>query len=106
MRPPSFIGPLGRLRDKRPSEVVARSLPLLEVSMARLDQAVWVATANIARFRELLESPVDEYQRNQLEGLLTRELARLAKISGRDPNPPIPDEMSPGQPASPDKPAT
>ena len=69
--------------------------------MARLDQAVWVATANIARFRELLESPLDEYQRNQLEGLLTHELARLAEISGKLPDPPIPDRKSPGQPASP-----
>jgi hypothetical protein len=77
----SDIGLSGRLRDKRPSEVVARSLPLLEASMARLDQAVWVATANIARFRELLDSPVDEYQRHQLEGLLTRELAKLAEIA-------------------------
>lgn len=73
--------------------------------MARLDQEVWVATANIARFRELLESPVYEYQRHQLEGLLTRELARLAEISRRLPNPPTPDEISPVQPASPDKPA-
>jgi len=73
--------------------------------MARLDQAVWVATANIARFRELLESPVDEYQRHQLEGLLTRELAKLTELSRRPPNRAEPDGKSPGQPASPGRPA-
>ena len=72
--------------------------------MARFGQAVWVATANIARFRELLVSPVDEYQRDQLEGLLTRELARLAELTGRFPNLPEPGGKS--QPASPGKPAT
>jgi hypothetical protein len=77
----SDIGLSGRLRDKRPSEVVARSLPLLEASMARLDQEVWVATTNIVRFRELLETPVDEHQRRQVEGLLTRELTKLAEIA-------------------------
>ena len=60
--------PTGPAQTKRPSEVVARSLPLLEASIARLDEAVWVATANITQFRELFKYPVQEYQRNKLSG--------------------------------------
>jgi hypothetical protein len=44
--------------------------------MSKINQALWLATGNIARFRELLESPLDEFQRQQLEGLLTREVDR------------------------------
>jgi len=81
------IGPLGRLRDKRPSEVVARSLPT-EASMARIDHSRWLATANIARFRELLVSSTDSFQRKQLEELLARELKRLAELRGIAGKPP------------------
>ena len=50
--------------------------------MARIDHARWLATANIARFRELLVSSTDSFQRKQLEELLTREVERLAELGG------------------------
>jgi hypothetical protein len=48
----------------------------MEASMARIDQTRWQVTANIARFRELLEIPLDEFQRRQVNKLLTREVKR------------------------------
>lgn len=50
--------------------------------MARLDQSLWLATQNVARFRELMASSTDDLQRNQLEELLARELARVKELSG------------------------
>jgi hypothetical protein len=50
--------------------------------MARIDHTRWLATANIARFRELLISSTDSFQRKQLEELLARELKRLAELRG------------------------
>ena len=50
--------------------------------MARIDRAQWLATANIARFRELLDSSTDSFQRKQLEELLAREVERLAELHG------------------------
>jgi hypothetical protein len=38
--------------------------------MARIDRARWQVRANIARFRELLEIPLDEFQRRQVNKLL------------------------------------
>ena len=49
--------------------------------MARIDQARWQVTANIARFRELLEIPLDEFQRRQVNKLLTREAKRRRALS-------------------------
>jgi len=53
----------------------------MEASMARIDQARWQAGANIARFRELLDFPLDEFQRRQLNKLLTREIKRRRALS-------------------------
>ena len=39
--------------------------------MARIDQARWRATANVVRFRELLDSVLNEMQDRRLEILLT-----------------------------------
>lgn len=61
--------------------MVARSLPLTEASLAWFDQALWLATANIARFRKQLDAAGDEDKRRQLEGLLKRELVTLAGLS-------------------------
>jgi len=49
--------------------------------MARIDQTRWQVTANIARFRELLEIPLDEFQRRQVNKLLTREMKRRRDLS-------------------------
>jgi hypothetical protein len=49
--------------------------------MARIDQARWQVRANIARFRELLEIPLDEFQRRQVNKLLTREVKRRRALS-------------------------
>jgi len=53
----------------------------MEASMAISDQARWQVTANIARFRELLDFPLDEFQRRQLKKLLTREMKRYRALS-------------------------
>ena len=49
--------------------------------MARFDQALWQTRANIARFRELLDFPLDEFQRRQVNKLLTREVKRRRALS-------------------------
>jgi hypothetical protein len=49
--------------------------------MARIDRARWQVRANIARFRELLEIPLDEFQRRQVNKLLTREVKRRRALS-------------------------
>jgi len=51
--------------------------------MARIDQARWQVAANVARFRELLDFPLDEFQRRQLNKLLTREIKRRRALSSR-----------------------
>ena len=51
--------------------------------MARIDQAHWQTRANIARFRELLDFPLDEFQRRQVNKLLTREIKRRRALSSR-----------------------
>ena len=37
----------------------------------------WIATENIARYRNWLNDQTDNIPRNQIEGLLARELAKL-----------------------------
>lgn len=49
--------------------------------MARIDQALWLANENVARFRELLSASSNDFQRKQLEDLLARELVRLKALS-------------------------
>ena len=49
--------------------------------MARIDQARWQVSTNIARFRELLEIPLDEFQRRQVNKLLTREVKRRKALA-------------------------
>ncbi len=44
--------------------------------MLRIDQVRWQATANISRFREFLNSPLDAFQRQQLKELLARDVTR------------------------------
>jgi hypothetical protein len=46
----------------------------MKVSMARIDQAGWRDPVTIARFRELPDFPLDEFQRRQLRKLLTGEM--------------------------------
>jgi hypothetical protein len=41
------------------------------------DTDKWVATENISQFRKRLSEPLHEAQRQQLEGLLARELVKL-----------------------------
>ena len=48
--------------------------------MAAVDQARRLATANIVRFQELLAFCTDEFQRQQLEGLMTREVDRYKAL--------------------------
>jgi hypothetical protein len=80
----------------------------MEVGMAQKDQAFWLATANVARFREMLLSPKDEFQRSQLEELLARELERLTALSPDrvvGASGPSETTKSPSLPESPRKPA-
>jgi hypothetical protein len=42
----------------------------MEASMARIDQTRWQAVEDIARLRELRDSRLDEFQRQQPEILL------------------------------------
>jgi hypothetical protein len=77
--------------------------------MAQKDQAFWLAEANVARFREMLLSPKDEFQRTQLEELLARELERLNALSLDKPtgaSGPSETNKSPGPPELPRKPAS
>ncbi len=48
--------------------------------MAQKNLALWVAVENIALFQGRLKSPADEGQRNVLDGLLARELAKHKAI--------------------------
>jgi hypothetical protein len=48
--------------------------------MTRIDHARELAAGNIARFQDLLASATDDFQREQLEGLLARELDRLESL--------------------------
>ncbi|HWA68443.1 MAG TPA: hypothetical protein VG821_01255 [Rhizomicrobium sp.] len=75
--------------------------------MAQADQAFWLATANVARFREMLLSPRDGFQRKQLEELLASELERLNALSpdrAIAASGPSESTKSPGLPESPRKP--
>jgi hypothetical protein len=40
----------------------------------------WICVENIARFQKILNEPTDKAPRNQIEDLLTRELAKLLKM--------------------------
>jgi hypothetical protein len=48
--------------------------------MAAVDQARRLATANIVRFQELLASCMDDFQRQQLQGLMVREVERYKAL--------------------------
>jgi hypothetical protein len=48
--------------------------------MAAVDQARRLATANIVRFQQLLASCTDDFQRQQLQGLMAREVERYKAL--------------------------
>jgi hypothetical protein len=48
--------------------------------MASVDQARRLAAANIVRFQDLLASCTDDFQRQQLQALMVREVERYQAL--------------------------
>jgi len=53
---------------------------LADASMTQNEIEHWICVENIARFQKILNEPTDKAPRNQIEDLLTRELAKLLKM--------------------------
>ena len=49
--------------------------------MKRIDYPRGLVTANIVKFRELLTCATDDFERQQIEGLLARELDKLELLA-------------------------
>ena len=73
----SFIGRMVNLARYSPGR--AGSLPranAAEASMTQNDLEHWICAENIDRYQKMLSEPPNKSLRKQVEGLLTRELAK------------------------------